>query len=47
MIPLQVILGSTFLTSKAVGAYMVKQGSGSIVTLTATLRKMTASIWQE
>jgi len=42
MIPLQVILGSTFLTSKAVGAYMVKQGSGSIVTLTATLRKMTA-----
>ncbi|MBC8075533.1 MAG: SDR family oxidoreductase [Chloroflexales bacterium] len=38
--PLHVILGSTFLTSRTVGAQMVRQGSGSIVTLSATL-----SVW--
>lgn len=35
--PLQTILGSTFLTSRAVGKHMVRQGSGTIVTLSATL----------
>lgn len=38
--PLHTILGSTFLTSRAVGAQMVRQGGGSIVTLSATL-----SVW--
>jgi 3-oxoacyl-[acyl-carrier protein] reductase len=38
--PLHVILGSTFLTSRTVGAQMARQGSGSIVTLSATL-----SVW--
>jgi 3-oxoacyl-[acyl-carrier protein] reductase len=38
--PLHVILGSTFLTSRTVGAHMARQGSGSIVTLSATL-----SVW--
>lgn len=38
--PLHTILGSTFLTSRAVGAQMVRQGSGAIVTLSATL-----SVW--
>jgi 3-oxoacyl-[acyl-carrier protein] reductase len=38
--PLHVILGSTFLTSRTVGAQMVKQGHGSIITLSATL-----SVW--
>ncbi|MBC8163847.1 MAG: SDR family oxidoreductase [Roseiflexaceae bacterium] len=38
--PSRVILGSTFLTSRTVGAHMMRQGSGSIVTLSATL-----SIW--
>jgi 3-oxoacyl-[acyl-carrier protein] reductase len=42
MIPLQVILGSTFLTSKAAGKYLTQQGSGSIVTLSATLSGMAA-----
>ncbi len=42
MLPLQVVLGSTFLTSRAAGKYMAQQGSGSIVTLTATLSRMTA-----
>lgn len=42
MIPLNVIVGSTFLTSRAAGIQMAKQGSGSIVTLTATLSMMTA-----
>jgi 3-oxoacyl-[acyl-carrier protein] reductase len=41
--PLQIILGSTFLTSRTVGAQMVQQGSGSIVTLSATLSGMTAA----
>lgn len=40
--PVHVILASTFLTSRAVAAQMVGQGSGSIVTLTATLSLMTA-----
>jgi 3-oxoacyl-[acyl-carrier protein] reductase len=35
--PLQVILGSTFLTARAAGKHMVKQGNGSILTLSATL----------
>lgn len=43
MKPLQVVLGSTFLTSRAVGKQMVKQGSGAIVTLSATLSGMTAA----
>lgn len=42
MIPLNVILGSTFLTSRTVGAQMVQQGHGAIVTLSATLSGMTA-----
>ncbi len=41
--PLQIILGSTFLTSRTVGAQMMQQGSGSIVTLSATLSGMTAA----
>lgn len=41
--PLQIILGSTFLTSRAVGAQMMRQGSGAIVTLSATLSGMTAA----
>lgn len=42
MKPLHVILGSTFLTSRAVGAQMMSQKSGAIVTLSATLSMMTA-----
>jgi len=43
MMPLQVILGSTFLTSRAVAKQLIAQGSGgSIVTLSATLSVMTA-----
>jgi len=38
--PLHTILGSTFLTSRTVGAQMVRQGGGSIITLSATL-----SVW--
>ncbi|MBW4582561.1 MAG: SDR family oxidoreductase [Tildeniella nuda ZEHNDER 1965/U140] len=41
--PLQIILGSTFLTSRTVGAQMMQQGSGAIVTLSATLSSMTAA----
>jgi NAD(P)-dependent dehydrogenase (short-subunit alcohol dehydrogenase family) len=41
--PLQIILGSTFLTSRTVGVQMMQQGSGSIVTLSATLSGMTAA----
>jgi NAD(P)-dependent dehydrogenase (short-subunit alcohol dehydrogenase family) len=41
---LHVILGSTFLTSRTVGAQMIQQGSGSIVTLSATLGIMTAGL---
>lgn len=41
MKPLSIILGSTFLTARAAGAQMMKQGSGSIVTLSATLSVMT------
>ena len=43
MIPLQLIVGSQFLTSREVGKHMVKQGSGSIVILSATLSSMTAA----
>ncbi len=39
--PLRVILGSTFLTSRAVADRMVEQGGGSIVTLSATLGGLT------
>jgi NAD(P)-dependent dehydrogenase (short-subunit alcohol dehydrogenase family) len=42
MRPLNVILGSTFLTSRAVSRVMGQQQAGSIVTLTATLSVMTA-----
>lgn len=42
MRPLEVILASTFLTSRTVGAQMVRQGGGAIVTLSATLSGMTA-----
>lgn len=42
MKPLQLILGSTFLTARIAGAQMVKQRGGSIVTLSATLSGMTA-----
>jgi 3-oxoacyl-[acyl-carrier protein] reductase len=38
--PLHTILGSTFLTSRTVGAVMARQGGGAIITLSATL-----SIW--
>lgn len=38
--PLHTILGSTFLTSRTVGAQMARQGSGAIITLSATL-----SVW--
>lgn len=42
MLPLQVVLGSQFLTARAAGAHMTRQGSGSIITLSATLSVMTA-----
>lgn len=41
--PLQIILGSTFLTSRAAAKHMMEQGHGSIVTLSATLSGMTAA----
>lgn len=41
--PLQIILGSTFLTSRTAAAHMTRQGSGAIVTLSATLSSMTAA----
>lgn len=37
MKPIRIILGSTFLTSRAAARHMVRQGGGSIVTLSATL----------
>jgi len=40
--PLQIILGSTFLTSRAVGRHMMRQNSGAIVMLSATLSGMCA-----
>lgn len=40
--PLQILLGSTFLTARAAAAQMARQGGGSIVTLSATLSGMTA-----
>jgi len=43
MIPMQVIVASQFLTSRAVGRVMQEQGTGgSIITLSATLSGMTA-----
>ena len=42
MIPLRVILGSTFLTARAAGRHMLHQRSGAIVTLSATLSGMTS-----
>lgn len=43
MVPMVRIVGSQFLTARAVGAQMVKQGTGgSIVLLSATLSGMTA-----
>lgn len=43
MVPMQRIVGSQFLTSRAVAAQMAKQGTGgSIVILSATLSGMTA-----
>ncbi|MDX2076691.1 MAG: SDR family oxidoreductase [bacterium] len=43
MVPIQRIVGSQFLTSRAVGAQMIKQGTGgAIVILSATLSGMTA-----
>ena len=44
LVPMQRITGSQFLTSRAVAAQMVKQGTGgSIVILSATLSGMTAA----
>lgn len=42
MLPLQTILGSTYLTARAAGLVMAQQGGGSILTLSATLSSMTA-----
>jgi NAD(P)-dependent dehydrogenase (short-subunit alcohol dehydrogenase family) len=42
MRPMDVIVRSTFLTSRVVGRVMTQQQYGSIVTLTATLSSMTA-----
>ncbi len=43
MVPLQRIVGSQFLTARATGAHMMKQGTGgAIVLLSATLSGMTA-----
>ena len=41
--PLRIILGSTFLTSRAAAIPMMRQGGGSIITLSATLTGMTAA----
>jgi NAD(P)-dependent dehydrogenase (short-subunit alcohol dehydrogenase family) len=40
--PLQTIVGSTFLTSRAAAKHMAAQGGGSVITLSATLSVMTA-----
>lgn len=43
MLPFQVVVASTFLTSRTVGSVMAQQGTGgTIVTLSATLSSMTA-----
>lgn len=39
--PIGLILGSSFLTARAAGAKMIRQGSGSIITLSAVLSVMT------
>lgn len=43
MLPLERIVQSQFLSARVVGKHLVEQGSGSIVTLSATLSGMTAS----
>lgn len=43
MIPIRRIVGSQFLTSREAGKVMVEQGSGAIVTLSATLSGSTAA----
>jgi NAD(P)-dependent dehydrogenase (short-subunit alcohol dehydrogenase family) len=44
LLPMQVIVGSQFLTARTVGAYLARQGTGgAIVTLSATLSGMTAA----
>ena len=43
LLPLQVIVGSQFLTSRAAGLVMAGQGHGSVVTLSATLSGMAAA----
>lgn len=42
MKPIEVILGSTFLTTRSAAAQMARQGGGAVVTLSATLSVMTA-----
>lgn len=41
--PLNIILGSQFLTSRTAGLHMMRQGGGAIVTLSATLSGMAAA----
>jgi 3-oxoacyl-[acyl-carrier protein] reductase len=41
--PFDVILGSTFLTAKEAARYMTRQGSGSIIVLSASLTHFTSS----
>jgi NAD(P)-dependent dehydrogenase (short-subunit alcohol dehydrogenase family) len=43
LVPVRRIAGSTFLTSRDAGRRLAAQGSGSIVTLSATLSGMTAA----
>lgn len=43
LLPMQVIVGSQFLTARVVGGHMATQGSGAIVTISATLTGMTAA----
>ena len=42
MLPLQIVLGSQFLTSRAAASHMARTGGGAVVTLSATLSGMTA-----
>ncbi|MDX2161849.1 MAG: SDR family oxidoreductase [bacterium] len=42
LFPMQHIVGSQFLTARSAAHYMTQQGSGAIVTLSATLSGMTA-----
>ncbi len=43
MLPMERIVKSQFLTARTVGAQMLQQGGGAIVTLSATLSGMTAA----